>query len=154
MKIEEVSGEDLQEILELQKLAFQIQGEIYNDFTIPPLIQTLEELKVDFLQQVFLKTERDGMIVGSVRGYKMDDTCYIGRLVVHPDYQNQGIGTALMVEIEKNFSNIARFEIFTGHKSEKNLYLYKKLGYSIFKKEVVDDSLTMIFLEKKILYRK
>ena len=154
MKIEEVSGEDLQEILELQKLAFQIQGEIYNDFTIPPLIQTLEELKVDFLQQVFLKTERDGMIVGSVRGYKMDDTCYIGRLVVHPEYQNQGIGTALMVEIEKKFSNIARFEIFTGHKSEKNLYLYKKLGYSIFKKEVVDDSLTMIFLEKKILYRK
>lgn len=149
MKIEEVSGEDLQEILDLQKLAFQIQGKIYDDFTIPPLIQTLEELKVDFLQQVFLKTEKNGMIIGSVRGYKMDDTSYIGRLIVHPDYQNQGIGTALMNEIEDKFSNISRFEIFTGHKSEKNLYLYKKLGYTTFKEEVVDDNLTMVFLEKK-----
>ena len=149
MKIEEVSEEDLQEILNLQKLAFQLQAEIYNDFTIPPLIQTLEELKVDFLQQVFLKTKRDGRIVGSVRGYKMDDTCYIGRLIVHPDYQNQGIGTALMKEIEEKFSNISRFEIFTGHKSEKNLYLYNKLGYTTFKEEVVDENLTMVFLEKK-----
>ena len=79
----------------------------------------------------------------------MEDTCYIGRLIVHPDYQNQGIGTALMSEIEDKFSNISRFEIFTGYKSEKNLYIYKKLGYETFKEEVVDDKLTLVFLEKK-----
>ena len=149
MKIEEVNEEDLQEILELQKLSFQIQGEIYNDFTIPPLIQTLDEMKNDLLQQVFLKTERDDKIIGSVRGYRMDDTCYIGRLIVHPDFQNQGIGTVLMNQIENRFSNISRFEIFTGYKSDKNLYLYKKLGYKIFKKEVMDDNLTLVYLEKK-----
>lgn len=149
MKIEEVSSEDLHDILVLQVLAFQVQAEIYNDYTLPPLVQTLEEVKNDFLQQVFLKTERDGKIIGSVRGYKMDDTGYIGRLIVHPDYQNQGIGKALMTEIESKFSNLTRFEIFTGHKSEKNLYLYKNLGYKTIKEDVVDDSLTMVYLEKK-----
>jgi len=150
MKIDEVSLEDLHDILVLQVLAFQVQAEIYNDYTLPPLVQTLEEVKNDFLQQVFLKTERDGKIIGSVRGYKMDNTCYIGRLIVHPDYQNQGIGKALMTEIESKFSNFSRYEIFTGHKSKKNLHLYQnKLGYKIFKQEEVDENLTMVFLEKK-----
>ncbi len=149
MKIDEVSEEDLHDILVLQVLAFQVQAEIYNDYTLPPLVQTLEEVQNDFLQQVFLKTERDGKIIGSVRGYKMDDTGYIGRLIVHPDYQNQGIGKALMTKIEGKFSNLSRFEIFTGHKSEKNLYLYKNLGYKTIKEEVVDDNLTMVYLEKK-----
>jgi len=149
MIIEEASGSDLQEILDLQKLAFQIQGEIYNDFTIPPLVQTLEEIKNDFLLQVFLKTEKDGKIIGSVRGFKIDDSCYIGRLIVHPDYQNQGIGSKLLNEIERAFTTVSRYELFTGHKSEKEIYFYQKQGYSIFKKEKVDEILTMVYFEKK-----
>jgi len=46
--------------------------------------------------------------------------------------QNQGIGTILMKEIEKCFTP-KRFELFVGSKSGKNIYLYQKLGYSIFK---------------------
>jgi len=149
MIIEEASESDLQEILDLQKLAFQIQGEIYNDFTIPPLVQTLEEIKNDFLLQVFLKTEKDGKIIGSVRGFKIDDSCYIGRLIVHPDYQNQGIGSKLLNEIERAFTTVSRYELFTGHKSEKEIYFYQKQGYSIFKKEKVDEILTMVYFEKK-----
>jgi len=149
MIIEEASESDLQEILDLQKLAFQIQGEIYNDFTIPPLVQTLEEIKNDFLLQVFLKTEKDGKIIGSVRGFKIDDSCYIGRLIVHPDYQNQGIGSKLLNEIERAFTTVSRYELFTGHKSEKEIYFYQKQGYNIFKKEKVDEILTMVYFEKK-----
>jgi len=149
MIIEEASESDLQEILDLQKLAFRIQGEIYNDFTIPPLVQTLEEIKNDFLLQVFLKIEKDGKIIGSVRGFKVDDSCYIGRLIVHPDHQNQGIGSKLLDEIERNFNTVSRFELFTGHKSEKEIHFYQKQGYIIFKKEKVDEILTMVYFEKK-----
>lgn len=41
-----LNPEDAGRILEIQKEAFQIQGEIYDDFCIPPLVETLEELKV------------------------------------------------------------------------------------------------------------
>jgi N-acetylglutamate synthase-like GNAT family acetyltransferase len=151
MIIEQALERDLLDILELQKLAYQSEAEIYNDYSIPPLTQTLDEIKEDFKKpfRVFLKAVIKNKIIGSVRGYKEKDTCYIGRLIVHLDFENQGIGTKLLKEIEANFDDVKRYELFTGHKSEKNLYLYKKLGYREFKKEVIHENLHMIHLEKK-----
>lgn len=88
----------LEAILSLQKLAYRSEAEIYDDFTIPPLTQTLEGIKKDFERQIFLKAVTDGRIIGSVRAFVKEGTCYVGRLIVHPDFQNQGIGTQLMAE--------------------------------------------------------
>jgi ribosomal protein S18 acetylase RimI-like enzyme len=96
---------------------------LHNDFTIPPLLQTLEEIIKDFENQIVLKATMDGKIRGSVRALTRGETCYIGRLIVHPDFQNQRIGKKLMNKIEEIFKDAERFELFTGHKSEKNLYL-------------------------------
>ena len=67
-------------------------------------------------------------MVGSVRAYQQKDTIFIGRLAVRPDYQNKDIGAKLMISIEEVFESTKRFELFTGHKSIKNIYLYQKLG--------------------------
>jgi len=48
---------------------------------------------------------------------------------------------------EKKFSKTSRFELFTGFKSEKNLYLYKKIGYREFKEEQVN-GMIIKYLEK------
>ena len=140
--------EDLGKILELQKLAFRSQAEIYNDFSIPPLIQTLEEIEQDFLTQTYLKAVINKKIIGSVRGYESNNTCYIGRLIIHPAFQNQGYGTKLMAKIESIFKKVERYEIFTGYKDEKNLYLYQKLRYKKFKLEKVHENLFFEYLEK------
>ena len=140
--------EDLGQILELQKLAFRSQAEIHNDYSIPPLIQTLEEIEQDFLSQTYLKAVFDKKIIGSVRGYEDNNTCYVGRLIIHPAYQNQGYGTKLMNAIENIFDSVKRFELFTGDKSKKNLYLYKKLGYKIFKMEDLNENVRLKYLEK------
>ena len=122
MKIERATISDAGEILVLQKLAYQSEAEIYDDFNIPPMVQTLEGIEKDFGNQFFLKAVMDGKIIGSVRAYKKDGTCYIGRLIVHPDFQNQGIGKILMNEIEKVFNTCERFELFTGDRSGRNIY--------------------------------
>ena len=147
--IERATLKDAEEILALQKLAYQSEAALHGEYNIPPLTQTLEGLRTDFERQVFLKAIRQGRIVGSVRGYVSGDTCYVGRLIVHPDVQNRGLGTRLMAEIERTFCQAQRFELFTGHKSERNLYLYRKLGYRPFKQEKVSDALTLVFLEKQ-----
>ncbi|MDI6794626.1 MAG: GNAT family N-acetyltransferase, partial [bacterium] len=80
------------------------------------------EIKEEFESHIFLKTVSDGKIIGTVRAYEKNGTCYIGRLAVHPDMQNQGIGTVLMEEIEKCYKP-KRFELFVGAKSDKNIYI-------------------------------
>jgi ribosomal protein S18 acetylase RimI-like enzyme len=148
MTIEKAPLSDAEEILSLQKLAYRSEAEIYDDFSIPPLLQTLEEIKKDFENQVLLKATFAGKIIGSVRAFVREGTCYIGRLIVHPDLQNQGIGAELMRGIEETFKEARRFELFTGHKSEKNLHLYEKLGYRVFKTVKANERLTIVFLEK------
>jgi hypothetical protein len=38
----------------------------------------------------------------------------------------------LMISFEGIVESAKRFELFTGHKSIKNIYLYQKLGYREF----------------------
>jgi len=140
---------DAQAILDLQRQAYQSEAAIYDDDAIPPLTQTLAEMEADFESQVFLKAAIADTIVGSVRAYLKDRTCHIGRLVVHPDFQNQGIGTGLLNEIEQVFEEAVRFELFTGDKSERNLHLYRKSGYRPHRTETISDALTIVLLEKQ-----
>lgn len=154
MIIERASASDAEEILSLQKLAYRSEAEIYNDFNISPLVQTLEDIEADFRRQIFLKAIVDGRIIGSVRAFAEEETCFIGRLIVHPDFQNQGIGTKLMNEIESLFRTCRRFELFTGDRSERNIYLYQKIGYNIFKTEKINDNPTFVYLEKILVKMK
>lgn len=148
MIIKQAVISDVEEIFFLQKLAYKSEAEIYNDFNIHPLNQSLEEIKNEFNRKIFLKAVVDGKIIGSVRAFVDQGTCYIERFIVHPDFQNQGIGTKIMNEIEKFFNKAKRFELFTGHKSERNIHLYKKLGYRIFKTKKVNDNLDLVYFEK------
>jgi ribosomal protein S18 acetylase RimI-like enzyme len=159
IEIKQASLEDADMILQLQIQAYLSEAEIYNDYGIPPLIQSFNEIKQEFSNQVFLKAiekveeeEEEGdqtmTIVGSVRAYLKRGTTYIGKLIVKPEYQNKGIGTKLMQAIEQRFKYANRYELFTGHKSTRNLHLYQKLGYYEFKRVPVNESLTMVFLEK------
>ncbi|MBU1054729.1 MAG: GNAT family N-acetyltransferase [Proteobacteria bacterium] len=139
---------DAEEVLRLQKLAYQIEAKRYNDYNIPPLKQTIAEIKEQFKTYIILKAVSEKQIIGTVRAYEEDGTCFVGKLAVLPDMQNQGIGAALMKEIEKHFTP-KRFELFVGSKSDNNIHLYKKLGYNIYKTGGYDcDHIEIIYMEK------
>lgn len=146
--IEKASVEDAEKILDLQKVAYRSEAEIYNDFSIEPLTQTLDEIKADFETRTFLKAVVDGEIVGSIRGYVKDDACQVERLFVHPGHQNRGIGTRLIREIEALFPNAKSYELFTGHRSKRNLFLVEKLNYKIERTEKVSPRIERVYLKK------
>lgn len=149
-RIVKAGPEDLEAILELQKDCYLSEAEIYNDYTIPALHQDLASLQKEYEHTTILKCVVDNEIAGSVRAYAEKDTVYIGRLIVGKDHQNKGYGSLLIRSVESEFGGYRRFELFTGHKSLKNLYLYNKLGYKEFRRERVNSNLTMVYLEKKI----
>lgn len=146
--IRAATAADAEEIVKLQKLAFRGQGLLYHDFTLPPLVQTLEELACDFKTHVFLKAVHRENIIGAVRGRADGHTAHISRLIVHPEYQNRGIGKRLMTAIENRFNDVRRYELFTGHLSAKNLALYEKIGYRKFAEKPQSDKVMLICMEK------
>jgi ribosomal protein S18 acetylase RimI-like enzyme len=80
-----------------------------------------------------------------VRAYNKNDTCYISRLIVLPEYQNKGIGKALTNEIENHFRDIvSRSELFTGSRDQRNQYLYNQLGYKSFKTEKYNNEISFV----------
>ncbi|OGW41147.1 MAG: hypothetical protein A2010_18015 [Nitrospirae bacterium GWD2_57_9] len=151
MNIETASEQDLDRILQLQKKAFHGQAAIYNDFTLPSLTQTLDDVKKEFQFKAIYKVELDGTIIASVRCFVKDRTLHIEKLIVHPDLQNRGIGTTIMHEIEKRYSAVVdRYELSTGHKSARNLHIYHKLGYREMRQERLNDNCNLIVMEKRL----
>ncbi|GAK14670.1 N-acetyltransferase [Geomicrobium sp. JCM 19039] len=145
--------EDACEILNLQKLAYVSEAEIYNDYTIMPLQEDLESAKASFQKNIVLKYVEDRMIIGSVRGYEENGICYINKLMVHPACRNRGIGQILMTEIESHFTDVT-FRLFTGAQSEKNIAVYEKLGYTIYKTGKLDvEDTQFVFMEKRAEHR-
>lgn len=138
---------DLPNILELQKKAFRSVAILLNITEIQPMIQTYDELLQEFDESIILKYIQDCQIVGSVRAYgDKDNICHVGKLIVPPDYQNKGIGKALMIEIEKKFMTCSKYQLFTGKITPNTLYLYIKLGYKEISRTC--DSRCMIIMEK------
>ncbi len=149
IKVDIAELSDLKDILDLQKEAYRQEAEIYNDFNIPPMTQNIDSIKTEWQNGTIIKAEKNGQIIGSVRAELVDNICRIGKLIVKPDFQNQGIGKRLMTEIERLFKTCSTYELFTGDKSEKNLTLYRKLGYIEFKTEKIDNNLKLIYLQKQ-----
>jgi GNAT superfamily N-acetyltransferase len=145
----QASPEDAGEILALQKLAYQSEAMLNDDWTIPPLTQTLLEIEAEFVAKVFLKAVCADRIIGSVRASLDCGTCMIGRLIVHPDCQGKGIGTSLMGRIEAVFSHAERFELFTGTRSIHNIRLYQRLGYRECREEDLSPKVRLVFMEKR-----
>ncbi len=148
MRIDKADYEDLKEILDLQYLAYQSEAALFGSNDIPPLKQTIEEVKEEFRNGLILKmTSDDGCIIGSVRAKEDAGTVYIGKLMVHPDYRLHGYGTRLLTAIEDCFPN-KRFELFTSTRSVNNIRLYQSNGYRKFKQKTINDDLIFVFMEK------
>jgi ribosomal protein S18 acetylase RimI-like enzyme len=148
MVIKKAGEDDLPEILELQKLAYQSEAALHDDWNIQPLTQTLGRLRLEFASKIVLKALAQDRLIGSVRGYVRGQTGFVEKLIVHPDAQKQGIGSALLEAMETAMPEARRFRLFTGHLSDSNLSFYRKRGYSEFKREKINDKLTLVWLEK------
>ena len=146
--ITRAGSEDLKEILALQYLAYQSEAALFGNRDIPPLTETIEEVKEEYDSGIILKmTEGNNRIIGSVRAHEKDGTAYIGKLMVHPVFQKRGLGKRLLLEIE-NYYPGRRFELFTSTRSISNIRLYESAGYKSFAEKAVTDELVFVYMEK------
>lgn len=122
---------DAGEILTLQRAAYVTEAAAYHDFELTPLTQTLAELtaELDDPSVTALGIRDQGRLVGAVRLRRSGTVVDLGRLIVAPDRQGEGIGTRLLLHSETVHPGVRELRLFTGEHSTANLRLYSRHGY-------------------------
>lgn len=140
---------DAGEVLTVQRAAFVSEALIYGDADMPPLTQTLEELRAELAECGGWVARQDGRLVGAIRTRETPDLLLIGRIAIAPDMQGQGIGRQLLQAAEDD-SDAPEAELFTGSLSEANLQLYQRCGYVETQRVPEGDGIEQVFLRKRL----
>ncbi|MEV7413613.1 GNAT family N-acetyltransferase [Streptomyces sp. NPDC089919] len=150
--ISAATAEDAEQIFRLQYLCFQSEAELYGNYRIGPLVQSLDSVKAELAADCVLVARLGDEVVGAVRGVTGEDgTARIGKLCVHPRMQGHGLGARLLRAVEEGLAGrggTARFQLFTGHRSEGNLRLYRRAGYEQVGDRTGEDGVRLLVLEK------
>ena len=124
---------DAGEVLTLQRAAFVTEAQAHADPCLPPLTQTLAELRAELADPAChgWGIRAAGRLVACVRVRVAGDTAEVSRLVVAPDWQGEGMGTRLLLAAEESLPpEVRALTLFTGEHGHGNLRLYERLGYT------------------------
>ena len=151
VRIERAGEADAGEILTLQRAAYVTEAQLHGDPFLPPLVESLDQVRKMIAGSLVLKATIGTRLAGSVRARINDRTCLVGRLAVAPDLQGRGIGQALMRALEDELTGqVDACVLFTGHLSAANLRLYRRLGYGETHRERVADHLMLVHMRKTL----
>ena len=109
-----------------------------------------EQLSVWAPDNFTIVAEINGEIVGFG---DIEKTGYLNRLFIHKDYQNMGIASAIVKELEKYAEKTCICTIITEASITAKPF-FERLGYTLVKKQQVERigiSLTNYVMEKNIL---
>ncbi|MFI0468386.1 GNAT family N-acetyltransferase [Saccharopolyspora sp. 5N102] len=131
-QVERLTVADAGEVLTLQRAAYVTEAQAHDDVRMPPLMQTLDDVRADLARPSCLAwgCREAGRLVASVRVELNGATAELGRLMVAPDRQGHGLGTGMLLHAERNLpAQVEAIELFTGEHSTANLRLYRRMGY-------------------------
>jgi ribosomal protein S18 acetylase RimI-like enzyme len=121
------------ELLTVQRAAYVTEAQRYDAPRIPPLTETLDEVRADLVSGPVVRAAWLGSrLVGSVRGRVDGDRMEIARLTVAPDVQGRGAGRALLEALHAAAPAAVRTcWLVTGARSADNVAFYRASGYAV-----------------------
>ncbi|MBE7029964.1 MAG: GNAT family N-acetyltransferase [Ruminococcaceae bacterium] len=134
-EIRNAAMEDAEQIQQITHEAFEKYIELAGiDGTIAALEESIEDIKKDIAENLVLVAYINGRVVGSVRVKLTEDhTAYLSRFGVNPNFQNLGIGKALMnlVDINMKVLGVKQLQLHTGAKITGLVRFYYGRGFYI-----------------------
>ena len=149
-----LTDSDAGELLTLQRAAYVPEAQHYRDPDLPPLTETLDELRAALVSPdvVALGIRERGRLVAAVRLRFADDVAHLGRLVVAPDLQGQGLGSRLLRACEDVLpAGVREIRLFTGSDSGPTIRLYERFGY-VRERETDAGTHRLVHLAKRIAH--
>ncbi|SCG41308.1 GNAT family N-acetyltransferase [Micromonospora zamorensis] len=124
-------------LLSLQQAAYAVEASIIGDDRIPPLRETLDELRGTPLR--WLGAFDDRRLVGAIARSEDHSEVDIHRLVVDPTLHRRGVGRTLVSEVLA-LAGRRRTVVCTGRANLPARALYEGLGFVLVdEKEVIPD---------------
>jgi GNAT superfamily N-acetyltransferase len=118
------------EVLTVQRAAFVAEARVYGTAEIPPLVETLDEVRHELGTTITIGAVRGQRVVGSARLTLEGPIGWISRVAVAPDQQGLGIGAGLLDAVEAAApEDVVRFQLAAGGASAANLAMYERRGY-------------------------
>ncbi len=128
---------DAGEILTLQLACWVAEQDANPSVRIPALHESLEDVRRWLGQWTVIVRRRGGRLVAAARGRVETHGDHagawdVGRLMVAPDLQGQGLGRDMLERIEAAApAGVSTYVLFTGAGSLDNIRMYKKAGYRL-----------------------
>jgi GNAT superfamily N-acetyltransferase len=122
-------------VLTVQRAAYVVEARRYGAPGIPPLVETLDEVRADLAgagtaDLVARAAWLGPRLVGSVRGRVDGAAMEVVRFPVAPDVQGRGVGRALLGAVAAAAPpSVTTFWLVTGARSPENIGLYRAAGY-------------------------
>jgi ribosomal protein S18 acetylase RimI-like enzyme len=165
-----LSPADAGEVLTLQRAAYVPEAQHYRDFDLPPLVESLDDLRAVLAAPTTIALGirdgggdglRDGAHTGTHAGergrlvaavrLRLDDAvAHLGRLVVAPDRQGEGLGSTLLGACEAVLPDgVRHVRLFTGADSGPTIRLYERFGY-VRERETPEGDYRLVHLVKGV----
>ncbi|MCP2166622.1 GNAT family N-acetyltransferase [Goodfellowiella coeruleoviolacea] len=151
--IRRLRAEHAGEALTVQRAAFVDEARRYRTSEIPPLRETLAELRADIDDPAVIPLGAwlGSRLVGSVRGRVSADRMELARLAVAPDTRGRGIArqlvTALLAEVP---ARVRVVWLVAGGDSEANLAFYRRVGFRPVGERSDVAGVRLVVLEKPV----
>jgi ribosomal protein S18 acetylase RimI-like enzyme len=134
-------------VLELQRRSYRVEAELIGTDAIPPLTETVDELRTS--EEKFLGAFVDDRLAGVV-SWKFDGkTIDIHRLAVEPSFFRRGIGVALVRAALASEPGARRSIVQTGAANEPAKALYRGEGFVEIGEREVGDGVRVARFERK-----
>jgi GNAT superfamily N-acetyltransferase len=138
------------ELLTVQRAAYVTEAQRYDAPHIPPLTETLDEVRADLATGPVVRAAWIGpRLVGSVRGRVDGDRMEVARLTVAPDVQGRGAGRALLEAVHAAApATVRSCWLVTGARSTDNVEFYRTCGYAVVGTTVDSAGVDLVRMER------
>jgi ribosomal protein S18 acetylase RimI-like enzyme len=145
-KLDTQDDKTAKQIVDLQKKAYIIEAELIGFYDIPPLKDTVDDVKK--CGETFYGYYSDDVLAGLI-SYKVEEGILdIYRVAVNPEYFRKGIARQMLEFVQANNKGIEKIIVSTGLKNQPAVSLYLKLGFKKVREAEVAQGVYIACFEK------
>ncbi|RAT95319.1 GNAT family N-acetyltransferase [Brevibacillus sp. Leaf182] len=146
MRLDLQDEQTVQKLWDMQQRAYRVEAELIGTEDIPPLRESVEQLRT--CEETFYGFIEEGKLAGAVSFVIEGETLDIHRMIVDPVHFRKGIASQLLASVHEH--GCSKIVVATGSLNEPAVRLYERHGFTLKDQKEVRPGLRLSFFEKTI----